>query len=217
MNSLKAILKLSKFVTICSILFSTISCSKDSTVAPEPEYVPKPDNNAIATFTSSDPYFELYIYRFDEATETWGKRIRAHYPTVSKTDTTYMGFTNPYVTDSGVNLFQMVTLYSDKIGTTNIKTAGINVDQVLQFLPDQHNSQLGKVTVKEQQVKIYKKTEAATERKDMEFFEISISGAGTYDLKQGLIDLEVNFNETAIGGSNKVTRKYKLSTKALEL
>ncbi|MGJ1243217.1 hypothetical protein [Sphingobacterium siyangense] len=216
MNSLKAILKLSKLVTIFSILFFTMSCSKDSTVTPEPESVAKP-YNAVAAFTSTDAYFELYIYRFDDATQTWGKRIRAHYPTVSLTDTTYMGFTNPYVTDSGVNLFQMVTLYSDKIGSTNIKTAGINVDQVLQFLPNENNDKIGKVTVKEQQVKIYKKTESAEERKDMEFFEIGISGLGTYDLNEGVIDLEVNFNESAIGGANKVTRKYKLSTKALEL
>jgi hypothetical protein len=217
MNSLKAILKLSKLVTIFSILFFTMSCSKDSTVTPEPEYVPKPDNNAVAAFTSTDAYFELYIYRFDDVTQTWGKRIRSHYPTVSSTDPTYMGFTNPFVTDSGVNLFQMVTLYSDKIGSTNIKTAGINVDQVLQFLPDENNKKIGKVTVKEQQVKIYKKTESAEERKDMEFFEVGISGSGTYDLNEGVIDLEVNFNESAIGGANKVTRKYKLSTKALEL
>jgi hypothetical protein len=51
----------------------------------------------------------------------------------------------------------------------------------------------------------------------MEFFEVGISGSGTYDLNEGVIDLEVNFNESAIGGANKVTRKYKLSTKALEL
>jgi hypothetical protein len=54
-------------------------------------------------------------------------------------------------------------------------------------------------------------------RKEGNAFEIGISGKGSYDLETGIIDLSVNFDETAIGGAEKVTRKYKISKKAITL
>ncbi|MFD1771697.1 hypothetical protein [Sphingobacterium suaedae] len=206
------------------VLFLT-SCGKDAIepiVEPEPE--PEPieetaDPAVIAYFHENTAYFQPYVYRFDEETQTWGKRIASHFSTVSEDSHSYLGFTNPYVEDSGVNLFQMVTLYTEHIGTNNIKTAGINVEKLLSFIPDESSKTLadapeihlkGKVNVFAQQVKIRK---AGLE----DFFEIGISGEGTYDLETGIMDLNIHFDETAIGGPEKVTRQYKISKTALTL
>ncbi|WP_437918139.1 hypothetical protein [Sphingobacterium sp. LRF_L2] len=203
------------------ILFAA-SCSKD---VAEPETVveePQADAAVITYFHENTAYFQPYVYRYDETTKTWGKRIASHFSMISEEDPTYLGFVNPYVEDSGVNLFQMVTLYSTQTGTTNIKTAGINVDKVLRFIPDESSTTLadaptvfskGEVEVLSQVVKIYKP--GGEERKDMEYIEIGISGSGTYDLETGVIDLNVDFDETAIGGLAKVTRVYKISKTAL--
>lgn len=206
------------------VLFLT-SCGKD-TVEPivEPEPEPEPieetaDPAVIAYFHENTAYFQPFVYRFDEETQTWGKRIASHFSIVSGDSPSYLGFTNPYVDDSGVNLFQMVTLYTDHIGTNNIKTAGINVEKLLSFTPDKSSVVLtdapeihskGTVNVFTQQVKIRK---AGLE----DFFEIGISGEGTYDLQTGIIDLNVHFDETAIGGPEKVTRKYKISKTKITL
>jgi hypothetical protein len=112
----------------------------------------------------------------------------------------------------------MVTLYTEYIGTNNIKVAGINVEKLLSFVPDKSSPTLiddptvhskGTVNVLTQQVRV--------SRKEGNAFEIGISGKGSYDLETGIIDLSVNFDETAIGGAEKVTRKYKISKKAITL
>ncbi|WDF70056.1 hypothetical protein PQ465_06670 [Sphingobacterium oryzagri] len=206
------------------ILFLT-SCSKE-TIAPEPTPEPAPVASAavLSYFHENTAYYQPFVYRYDEETKTWGRRIGGHFSTISTDDPTYLGFTQPYVEDSGVNLFQMVTLYSTYTGTTNLKTAGINVSKVLQFFPDDESAMLvdaptvrskGTVNVFEQKVKIYKP--GGETRADMEFIEIGISGEGTYNLETGVIDLTVYFNETAIGGAAKVARQYKISKTALTL
>ncbi|GGH14450.1 hypothetical protein FAZ19_07465 [Sphingobacterium alkalisoli] len=197
------------------------SCSKDTVepiVEPEPEPVEDTEpTEVIAYFHENTAYFQPFVYRFDEATQSWGKRIASHFSAVSEDSPAYLGFVNLAVEDSGVNLFQMVTLYTEHIGTNNIKTAGINVEKLLSFIPNKSSSKLadaptmhtkGAVEVFAQQVKIRK---AGL----VEFFEIGISGEGTYDLETGIIDLNVHFDETAIGGSAKVTRKYKISKTAI--
>lgn len=204
------------------VLFLT-SCGKD-TVEPIVEPEPEPeeeitDQAVIAYFHENTAYFQPFVYRFDEETQTWGKRIASHFSTVSEDSPGYLGFTNPYVEDSGVNLFQMVTLYTEYIGNNNINTAGINVEKLLSFTPDKSSAVLadapeihskGTVNVFAQKVKIRKVGKE-------DFFEIGISGEGTYDLQTGIIDLTVHFDETAIGGPEKVTRKYKISKTKLTL
>lgn len=215
-------MKIKSTIFALIVLFLT-SCSKDAIepiVEPEPEPIEETEDPAVITyFHENTAYFQPFVYRFDEETQTWGKRIASHFSTVSEDAPSYLGFTNPYVDDSGVNLFQMVTLYTDHIGTNNIKTAGINVEKLLSFTPDKSSAVLtdapemhakGTVNVFAQQVKIRK---AGLE----DFFEIGISGEGTYDLQTGIIDLNVHFDETAIGGPEKVTRKYKISKTKITL
>jgi hypothetical protein len=52
-------------------------------------------------------------------------------------------------------------------------------------------------------------------RRDKTFFEIGISegsAPGTYNTKTGIFEIEVSFDETSIGGSASVKRKYRFAS-----
>lgn len=200
---------------IFSILLGLVvltGCKKDEPEAKSDLYPAEPVNtaspSAINTFHQSIAFYQMFVYRFDPANNAWGARIAGHFSTISGTDPTYLGFTNPNVADSGVPMFDMVRLYSTQTGTTNIKNVKINVDQVLQFFPDYDGAKTGIVKVKTQDV-VLTKSDAST-------FKIGLSGNGTYDENAKVIDLTITFNETAIGGTAR-TFKYKLSPTALTL
>ena len=190
------------------------ACKKDEPFKKDDLYPDEPlataSSTAIQTFYKTDPFYELYIYRFDTETNKWTNRIRSHFPTVPSSDPSALGFTNPYVTDSGIALFDMVKLYTPQIGTNNIKTARINADKVLKFFPDFEGSKTGIVKVIEQDIIITKST-SATFQPGTPTFKIGISGKGTYDERTKIFNLDVIFNETAIGGLVAVTRKYTMS------
>lgn len=196
------------FILLLS-LFSIISCKKDAPPTKEDLYpenpVSTPSSTAISVFHKPDPFYQMWVYRFDTQTNKWTNRIGSHFSTISTTDNSYVGFTNPYVSESGTSMFDMVRLYTNTTGSTNIKTVRINADQVLQFFPDFINAPTGIVKVKTQDVVL-------TKTGGVETFKIGISGQGTYDERTKVINLEVVFNETAIGGQSAVKRKYILSS-----
>lgn len=193
-----------------AVLFT--SCKKDEPALKEDLYPDQPlsvaSSSAIATFHQSVSFYQMFVYRFDPTTAKWTTRIASHFSTIPTSDPTAIGFTNPYVVDSGVPLFDMVRLYSTETGTTNIKTVKINADKVLQFFPDYVGAKTGIVKVVDQDVVLT--------RANLTTFKIGISGSGTYDENTKIIDLEVKFNETAIGGTSQ-TFKYKMSPTALTL
>ena len=154
------------------------------------------------------PYYFPYVYYHNVAENKW-QSIGAHFSTVPGDDYAVLGFTNPYVDDSGVALFNMVRLYSSEIGSTNVKTAKINAPKVLEFIPASAGATEGTVNVIPQDVTIT--------RADGTTFNIGISGEGTYNLETRLIDLVVDFDESAIGGPAKVSRTYKISYDRLTL
>lgn len=188
------------------------ACKKDEPVAKEDLYpaqpVSVPSSTAIAVFHQPTSFYQMFVYRYDADNKTWSNRIASHFSTISATDPSFLGFTNPYVQDSGVAMFDMVRLYSAYTGTTNIKTVAINADQVLQFFPDFEGSKTGVVKVKTQDV-ILNKSGGGT-------IVIGISGNGVYDENTKVMDLNITFNEAAIGGTTR-TIKYKLSPTALTL
>lgn len=200
------------FAFLVSIILFT-ACKKEQPAAKEDLYpdlpLEAPSSSAINTFYKNTSFYELYVYRYDPSTEKWTNRIRGHYPTVPADDPSYIGFTNPYVVDSGVSMFDMVRLYTTEIGGSNIKTAAINAEKVLQFFPDYEGAKTGIVKIRTQDVVITKVGGAGT-------FTIGISGGGTYDESTQLIDLKVTFDETAIGGPGQ-TVLYKFSVTALSL
>lgn len=175
-----------------------------------------PSSSAIQTFYTNTSFYELYVYRFDSEANRWTNRIRSHFPTVPSDDPTAIGFTNPYVTNSGVSLFDMPRLYQAQVGTLNINTAKINVDKVLRFFPDFEGAKTGIIRVIEQDV-VVSKTSAAALSTGQPTFKIGISGGGTYDERTKIINLEVVFNETDIGGPAVVKRKYTMSVEAQTL
>ncbi len=208
MNNLKLL-----FLTLSLSAAVLSACQKAEPPVKEDLYpeqaLSTPSSSAIATFHQPVSYYQMFVYRYDESTAKWGNRIAGHFSTVPATDSTVLGFSNPYVQDSGVPLFDMVRLYAAEIGNTNIKTAGINSEKVLKFFPDYANAKTGIVQVISQEIVIRKAANAG-------MFTIGISGSGTYDENTKLIDLEVSFDESAIGGTTRKF-KYKMSPVALSL
>lgn len=196
------------FIALC--LFA--SCKKDEPAAKADLYpdqpVATPSTSVIATFHQNVSFYQMYVYRFDPVTGRWTARIGSHFSTVPSSDPTALGFTNPYVANSGIALFDMVRLYSAQIGSTNINTAKINAEKVLQFFPDFEGAKTGIVRVVTQDITITRTNNTT--------FKIGISGSGTYNENTRIMDLEVKFDETAIGGTSQ-TIKYKLSPVALVL
>lgn len=196
------------------LIFATlfVACKKDEPPTKEDLYPEQPvgtaSSSAIATFNKIEPFYQLYVYRFDPEEKKWTRKIGGHFSTISTTDNTFLGFTNPYVSDSGVALFDMSKLYADVAGSSNSKTLKINVDQVLQFFPDFVDAKSGIVKIKTQDVTVTKRDEST--------FKIGISGSGTYDERTKLIDLTVNFDNSKINLPN-TSYKYKLSVNELNL
>ncbi|MFT4031254.1 MAG: hypothetical protein QM669_02440 [Siphonobacter sp.] len=195
---------------IATLLLANCSKNDPEPAVEEEEETVEASSSAVSVFHKTDTYYQMYVYRYDSTSQAWTSRIASHFSTVPEDDATYIGFTNPYVVNSGVNLFGMVTLYQGTIGTNNIKEAKINAEKVLQFFPESEGATKGTVKVKEQDIVITKKDSVGT-------FTIGIGGEGTYDEETKVIDLVVKFNETNIGGSAAVYRKYKLSVDALSL
>lgn len=197
-------------ILIALVLF--VGCKKDEPAAKADLYpdqpVSTPSTSAIATFHQNVSFYQPFVYRFDPATNRWTARIGSHFSSIPASDPTALGFTNGQVANSGVALFDMVRLYSTQIGSTNINTAKINAEKVLQFFPDFDGAKTGIVKVVDQDITITR-TNSTT-------FKIGISGGGTYNEVTRIIDLEVRFNETAIGGTSQ-TIKYKISPVALTL
>lgn len=201
-----------KIILFVLLSLSLLACKKEEP-APKSDLYPDqplttPSSSAIATFHQAVSFYQMFVYRFDPLTAKWTTRIASHFSTIPTNDPTVIGFTNPYVADSGVPLFDMVRLYASETGTTNIKTVKINAEKVLQFFPDFEGAKTGIVKVLNQDVVLT--------RSNLSTFKIGISGSGTYDENAKLIDLEVKFDETAIGGTSQ-TFKYKLSPVALTL
>lgn len=199
-------------LVIFTCILPFASCKKDEPAAKEDLYpeVPldRPSSTALGVFHQPTANFQLFVYRYDPATQRWTARIGSHFSSISAADPSFLGFTNSTVSDSGVAAFDMVRLYTTEIGSTNIRTAKVNIDQALQFFPDYEGSKTGVVKVKTQDVVITRSAGTT--------FQIGISGEGTYNETSGLIDLKVTFDDAKIGGGKK-TIDYKLSTVALTL
>lgn len=206
-------MKVTNLLSLAAIaLILTTSCSKsDNTAVPieEVEVLPPASAGPLNIFHKSTANYQLYVYRYEDSTATWSRRIASHFSTIDEATPTALGFTNPYVEDSGVNLFGMPALYSTTIGSTNVKEAKINASAVLQFYPSTEKPTTGIVKVIKQDIVVTIKAGGT--------FKIGISGEGTYDETTKVIDLVVKFNDTAIGGLAEIKRTYKLSVDALTL
>ncbi|WP_304065633.1 hypothetical protein [Pedobacter glucosidilyticus] len=174
-----------------------------------------PSSSAINVFHQNIPNYQLFVYRYNEDTKLWSNRIIGHFSIISTQDPNYLGFVHPVAT-SGVTFLDMHRLYATQIGSTNAVTAKINVDKFIGFFPDFEGAKTGIVRVVPQDITVSKNPNSTFEP-GVPTFKIGISGEGTYDERTAIIDLEVIFNETAIGGPAAVKRIYKMSPSALTL
>lgn len=158
-----------------------------------------------ATWFKTDAYYAPYFYYLN-AEGSWTS-IPGHFPVLVDGDAAALGFVNNYVANSGVAFFNMVRIYTSEIGSNNIKTAKINVPNAIEFIPASAGARTGVVNVIPQDVVVT--------RKDSTTFKIGISGTGTYDLDTKLIEMQMIFNDAAIGGGTSNPYSYKISVDKL--
>lgn len=125
----------------------------------------------------------------------------------SRTEPNVIGFVNPIPGD-GTNALNMNRIYADEDVSSN---SNINIPKLFRLQPDGEEASRGTVEVIPQQVTIQRRTTSGRPP-----FEIGISGEGTYDEVSGVIEFEVVFDETGIGGPPAVLRNYRYESQRRE-
>ena len=122
----------------------------------------------------------------------------------SRTTPDVIGFGHPNP-DKGSNAFNMVRIYSD----FDVSSAShfIRIPEALRLTPERPGATSGTVEVIEQQVTITRMASSG-----LPPFNIGISGGGSYDETTGIIQLDLYFDETELGGAPNVLRKYVLES-----
>lgn len=189
-------MKKTTFLYLLSALILLAACKKRFA---EPTYAP--NATAVRIWFKSDPFYTPTAEIFLETTQAW--RVFTAFPLVYDNDPNKYGFGNPWVPGKGSNALYMNTLYSGIPGglTSDSGYYNVTIPKCFEFLPDTDTAKTGKVNVIPQIVRMY--------RRDKTFFEIPISGTGTYSELSKIFEVEVTFDETAIGGGAAVKRKYR--------
>jgi hypothetical protein len=142
---------------------------------------------------------------FLEATNTWRSFISFSFTSTAEPDK--IGFANPYVAGKGTNALYMNTLYASQLISSDSGYYNVTIPKCLQLVPNSATVlNEGKVLVIPQSIKIHRKNGTS--------FDIIIGPStepGKYNTVSGLIEVEVQFDETSIGGSNNVKRKYRFT------
>lgn len=129
-----------------------------------------------------------------------------------------IGFVSPLWSEEdftrNTNAFNMIDLYSsgpDEYPNTvdeNISagSAGIAIPEAIRLVPTAVDATSGVAVVPEQEVTIYRRDETDDDIDNPTSFTVGISGEGTYDETEGVINLTVTFDETAINNGIQVRR-----------
>jgi hypothetical protein len=182
------------------ILLSFITCKKNYEA--EPTYA---GTEIAGTWAKLQPFYSPNPQIFLEATNTWRNFISFSVTSAAEPDK--IGFANPNVAGKGTNALYMNTLYTSQLLTSDSGFYNVTIPKCFQFIPksvDDKNT--GTVIVLPQQVKLY--------RRNGTNFDIGIgpsSQPGMYSTITGLMEIEVQFNETSIGGAADVKRKYRFT------
>lgn len=182
------------FVSLC--LVAAVACQKQFA---EPTYAP--NATAVRVWFRSDPFYTPNAEIFLESNQTW--RRFTSFPLIYDNDPNKYGFGNPWVPGKGSNALYMNTLYGSLPGglTSDSGYFNVTIPKCFEFLPEKPNATKGTVNVIPQKVRLF--------RRDKTFFDIAISGGGTYDEEAQLFEVEVLFDETEIGGLREVRRRYR--------
>lgn len=173
-----------------------IACKKqfaDETYAPSPTSV-RIWYQPTAFYT---PDAEIYL----DSIATW--RRFTSFPLVYDNDPNKYGFGNPYVPGKGSNALFMNSWYGRYPGglTSDSGFYNVTIPKCFEFIPDKPGSKTGVVNVIPQKIRLF--------RRDKTFYDIGISGKGTYDEDARIFEVEVIFDDTEIGGSKESKRKFR--------
>lgn len=165
----------------------------------EPTYAP--NATAVRIWYKADPFYQPNSEIYIDSTAIW-RTFRA-FPLVYDNDPNKYGFGNPYVPGKGSNALYMTSIYGRLPGglTSDSGYYNITIPKCFEFFPDAEGSKTGVVKVIPQKVRLY--------RLDKTFFEIGISGTGSYSEVSKIFEVEVVFDESSIGGAKEVKRKYR--------
>ena len=188
--------KITFFATLFLMLMA-IACQKRFA---EPTYAPA-GGSAVRVWYKSDPYYNPEAEIYLDSIATWRKFTS--FPLVYDNDPNKYGFGNPYVPGKGSNALFMNSWYTRYPGglTSDSGYYNITIPKCFEFLPEKPGAKVGIVHVIPQKIRLY--------RRDKTFFDIGISGKGTYDEVAKLFEVEVVFDDTEIGGSKESKRKFR--------
>jgi hypothetical protein len=188
--------KITFFATFFLMLMA-LACHKRFA---EPTYAPA-GGSAVRVWYKSDPYYNPEAEIYLDSIATWRKFTS--FPLVYDNDPNKYGFGNPYVPGKGSNALYMNSWYTRYPGglTSDSGYYNITIPKCFEFLPEKPGAKVGIVNVIPQKIRLY--------RRDKTFFDIGISGKGTYDEVAKLFEVEVVFDDTEIGGSKESKRKFR--------
>ncbi len=185
---------LTTLITLAVI--AALGCSKQFA---EPTYAPS--GTAARVWYKNDPFYRPNAEIFIDSQQVW--RTFIGFPVVYDNDPNKYGFGNPYVPGKGTNALYMLTIYGRLPGglTSDSGYYNVSIPKCFEFLPEKPDATKGTLNVIEQKIRLY--------RRDKTFYDIGIKGGGTYDEITQLMEVEVIFDETSVGGAADVKRKYR--------
>ena len=158
------------------------------------------------SWAKSQPYYSPSPQIYIDSLNIWKSFISFAFTTAADPDK--IGFANPYVPGKGTDALYFNTIYKSQNLTSDSGYYNITIPKCFQLIPKSKDSlTTGTVLVIAQSVTVY--------RKDKSSFTINIgpsSNPGTYNTITGIMQVEVMFDETSIGGAKGIIRKYKFTS-----
>lgn len=183
-----------KGVVVVLVVVLLMGCKKDFNAAPT--YASK---SLAAIWAKQENFYAPQASVYIDSIATWRNFIGFAF--TSEADPDKLGFANVYNAGKGTNALYMRNFYNSQTITSDSGYYNITIPKCFQLIPNGPGATEGMVKVIEQTVTIYRTNKTP--------FYIKISGSGTYSEVSKLIEVEVVFDETNIGGLSAVKRKYK--------
>jgi hypothetical protein len=160
-------------------------------------------NSIAGTWAKKQPFYSPGPQIYLETTGIWRNFISFSFTSDAEPDK--LGFANPYVAGKGTNVLYVNTLYGSQGISSDSGYYNVTAPKLFQLIPKSTDSlQTGTVVVLPQTLKIFRTNGSS--------FSIGVGPSttpGTYSTVTGLIEIEVQFDETDIGGPAVVRRKYR--------
>lgn len=187
-----------QFIFLLLVVITLGACKKNYNVTPT--YAA---NSIAGTWAKKQPFYSPGPQIFLEATGVWRNFISFSFTSDAEPDK--LGFANPYVAGKGTNVLYVNTLYGSQGLSSDSGYYNVTAPKLFQLIPKSVDSlETGTVVVLPQTLKIFRNNGTS--------FDIKVGPSvepGTYSTITGLIEIEVQFDETDIGGPAVVRRKYR--------